>query len=121
MTTQMLGAEPPATLLALLGDRAAGMPLAVEGLVDSLVQSGQLSRSHGRWVLDASEAPLPQSLRDLILDRLDRLDPAAREVADTVAVGADGLSHEILQAVVSVAGDELVAAIRTAAAVSATT
>ena len=88
----ILGGDPPAELLALLAERSAGTPLFVGELIQALLDGGQLLRSGDGWALgpDAG-AVLPASVRDLILERLERLGPDDRRVLDLIAVYGDGV------------------------------
>jgi ABC-type transport system substrate-binding protein/class 3 adenylate cyclase len=71
----------PETLSARLLDQAEGNPFYLEELIRSLVDTGALLRSDGRWTF-AHEAPieLPSTVEKVILARLDRLSAGCRDV-----------------------------------------
>ncbi|MDO8669841.1 MAG: AAA family ATPase [Dehalococcoidia bacterium] len=95
----ILGEQAPAILLSLLEARAEGVPLFIEALIAALVDSGNLRRSQDGWTFDVEGTNvLPQSVRHLILERLDRLAPAQRRILDLIAVMGDTASHAVLQA-----------------------
>jgi DNA-binding CsgD family transcriptional regulator len=92
----LLGGEPPAALLGVLRERAAGTPLFVAALIRGLRDTGELFRSGGAWVLGGSPTAVPPVVRDLVLARLERLDPAARGLMELVAVAGDTASPAVL-------------------------
>ena len=95
---RMLGGEPPAGLDSVLRLRSAGVPLAVEGVLRGLLDSGALHRTPRSWVLEAIPSPLPQGLTQLVRDRLDHLGPAARAVVDLVSVSGGAIDDQLLAA-----------------------
>lgn len=104
----MLGGTPPSALLSLLESRAGGIPLFVEGLIEALRQAGTLTLAAGIWTLQpGAEAPLPTGLRDLLLERLDRLTVPERAVVEILAVCGDAASYEILGAAAGLPAPEL--------------
>src|SRR6266542_2987422 len=107
----LLGGEPPAALLGALRERAAGMPLFVTALIRGLRDTGELFRSGGAWVLGSgSLSAVPPVVRDLVLVRLERLDPADRALLELVAVAGDAAFLAILGRVGGPAEGELDAA-----------
>src|SRR6266542_911862 len=93
----LLGGEPPAALLGALRERAAGMPLFVTALIRGLRDTGGLFRSGGAWVLGSGTlTAVPPVVRDLVLARLERLDPADRALLELVAVASDAASAAVL-------------------------
>jgi class 3 adenylate cyclase/DNA-binding CsgD family transcriptional regulator len=93
----LLGDAAPASVLDL-STRAAGTPLFVEALIRGLLDAGALVRGDGGWAL-AGDRPmtLPRTVHDLIIDRLDLLDPAERSTVELIAHGAQGLPHDLLE------------------------
>ncbi len=89
-------------------DRTDGVPLFVEELTKSVVESGQLVASGGRYVVRGPAAPLaiPTSLQASLLARLDRL-AATRSVVQTAAALGRQFSHELISAVATMPQDQL--------------
>jgi class 3 adenylate cyclase/tetratricopeptide (TPR) repeat protein len=87
---------PPQVLEELLA-RADGVPLFVEELTLSLLESGQLREEGGQYVLPGPLVGLsiPASLRDLLMARLDRLGPG-KEFAQIGACIGREFSCELL-------------------------
>lgn len=64
-----------------------GNPLFIQASLESLVESGRLRREGGRWVgWNLEDLPAPASVRELVLQRMDRLGEDARTVAEVLAV-----------------------------------
>ena len=96
--TDILGTAPEGRLLDRLLDRTEGNPLFVE----ELLAAG----------LDGRGAA-PQSLNDAFMLRIERLVPAARQVARSVAVGIR-IGEPIIAEVSGISGDALHEALREA-------
>src|SRR5204862_223583 len=84
----LVGAEtlPPELERRLLA-RAEGNPFYLEELVRSMVEAGALRREDGGWSFDP-EVPveIPETIEKVILARVDRLSPSARELLGVAAV-----------------------------------
>src|SRR5262249_11468558 len=76
------GKSLPAEVVTQIADRADGVPLFIEELTRSVLESGLLREEVDRWVLDRALSPfaIPTSLHASLLARLDRL-ASARPVA----------------------------------------
>src|SRR6266487_2162042 len=81
-------------------DRTDGVPLFIEELTKSVVESGVLREAGDRYTLAGPLPPLaiPTSLNASLLARLDRLAPV-REVAQIGAALGRNFSHELISAV----------------------
>jgi tetratricopeptide (TPR) repeat protein len=81
-------------------DRTDGVPLFIEELTKTVVESGILTDAGDRYAVTGPVAPLaiPTSLHASLLARLDRLAPT-REVAQIGAVLGRSFSHELICAV----------------------
>jgi DNA-binding CsgD family transcriptional regulator len=91
----LLGGEPPPALLGVLRDRA------------------ELFRSGGAWVLGSgSPTAVPPVVRDLVLARLERLEPAERGLLELVAVAGDAASPPVLGRVGGTIAEEREPALR---------
>jgi len=92
-------ALPPEVLEQILS-HTDGVPLFVEELTKSVLESILLREAHDRYLLDAPLPALaiPTTLRDSLLARLDRLAPI-REIAQIGACIGREFSYELLAAV----------------------
>ncbi|MEV5984998.1 AAA family ATPase [Streptomyces sp. NPDC052051] len=99
--TGILAAEPDPARVEEIFERSDGNAFFVEELAVA-------SREDRR-------ADLSDSLRDLLLVRVDRLPETARRVVRTVAEGGSTVEHRLLAAVAGLAEDDLIEALRTAA------
>lgn len=88
----------PQEALDAVVSRSEGVPFFVEELVE---------------LVDGS---MPDTLRDLVLARFERLGDTAREVVGTVAVGGVQVDHDVLEQVWTGDRDELTSALREAVA-----
>jgi tetratricopeptide (TPR) repeat protein len=91
-------ALPPEVLEQILS-HTDGVPLFVEELTKSVLESTLLRETHDRYLLDAPLPALaiPTTLRDSLLARLDRLAPI-REIAQIGACIGREFSYELLAA-----------------------
>jgi predicted ATPase len=98
----------PAEIVEQIVARTDGVPLFVEELTKTVLESGLLRDAGDRYELDGSLPPLaiPATLHDSLMARLDRL-AAVKEVAQTAAVIGREFSHRLLAAVSPLTQDEL--------------
>jgi len=94
------GRDLPEAITRTIIGRADGVPLFVEELTKSLLESGLLREADGRLVLEGPLPPLaiPTTLQGSLLARLDRL-AATREVAQIGAAIGREFAYELLTAV----------------------
>jgi class 3 adenylate cyclase/tetratricopeptide (TPR) repeat protein len=102
------GKSLPAEVVAQIADRADGVPLFVEELTKSVLESGLLREEADRYVLDRALPPfaIPTSLHASLLARLDRL-ASARPVAQIGAAIGRQFHYALLRAVSSLPENEL--------------
>ena len=92
-------------------ERTDGVPLFVEELTKPVVEAGA-DRGHTVSAVPAVSLAVPATLHASQMGRLDRLGPAAKNVAQVgAAIGRD-FSHELLAAAVPLAEPELQEALR---------
>jgi len=89
----------PEALVTQIVNKADGIPLFVEELTKSVLESGELRDAGDHYTYAVGDhVSLPATLRDSLMARLDRV-PAVREVAQVgAAIGRD-FSYELLAAV----------------------
>ncbi len=106
-----LGALPPDVVDEIV-ERTDGVPLFVEELTKAVIEGGADRGSVSISAVPASSLAVPATLHTSLLGRLDRLGPAAKNVAQLgAAIGRD-FSHELLAAAVPLAEPELREALR---------
>jgi predicted ATPase/class 3 adenylate cyclase len=90
----------PDEVIKEIVSRADGMPLFVEELSRTVIESGLLEERDGRYILTKplSDLAIPTTLQDSLMARLDRLS-AAKDVAQLAATLGRDFSYELLEAV----------------------
>jgi class 3 adenylate cyclase/predicted ATPase len=98
----------PADVVEQIVVRTDGVPLFVEELTKTVLESGLLTDAGDHYELSGPLPPLaiPATLHDSLIARLDRLGPV-KEVAQIGAVIGREFSHEQLTAVSPLAADKL--------------
>jgi class 3 adenylate cyclase/predicted ATPase len=113
LVKEIAGGKPlPDEIVKQIADRTDGVPLFVEELTKSVLESGVLREETDRYVLSDIMRPLaiPTTLHDSLMARLDRL-ASVRLVAQIgAAIGRD-FSYMLLQAVSPISESELEAAL----------
>jgi predicted ATPase len=113
LVAQIAGGKAlPNQVIDQIADRTDGVPLFIEELTKSVLESGLLREEQDRYVLDGALAPfaIPTSLHDSLLARLDRL-ASVRRVAQIGATIGRQFSYDLLRAVSHLPEDELQAAL----------
>jgi class 3 adenylate cyclase/predicted ATPase len=102
----------PNEVVDQIADRTDGVPLFVEELTKSVLESGVLREEADRYVLDRTLRPfeIPTTLQDSLMARLDRLD-SVRLVAQIGAAIGREFSYALLRAVSRLPAGELEAAL----------
>jgi class 3 adenylate cyclase/predicted ATPase len=102
------GRALPDEVVAQIADRTDGVPLFVEELTKSVLESGLLREEGDRYVLDGAlpAFAIPTTLHASLLARLDRL-ASVRLVAQIGATIGREFSYELLRAVSRLPEDEL--------------
>jgi class 3 adenylate cyclase len=109
LVTQIAGGKTlPDEVLARIVERTDGVPLFVEELTKSVLESGLLHEEDGHYVLDGPLPPLaiPSSLHASLMARLDRL-ASVRRVAQIGAAFGRWFRYTLLRAVSGVSENEL--------------
>jgi len=113
LVDQIAGGKPlPESVVSEIVDRTDGVPLFVEELTKSLLESGLLREEADRYVLERALPPLaiPTSLQDSLMARLDRLG-SVRLVAQIGAAIGREFSYSLLRVVSRLPEDDLEAAL----------
>ena len=113
LVEQIAGGKPlPEEVSEQIANRTDGVPLFVEELTKSVLESGVLREEGHRYVLDRALQPfaIPTTLQDSLMARLDRL-ASVRLVAQIGAAIGREFSYALLRAVSRLSEDELQAAL----------
>ena len=91
------GKALPDEIMEIIAQRTDGVPLFVEELTKTILESGALKEGGERYILDGplSAIAIPTTLHDSLMARLDRLNPI-KEVAQTAACIGREFSHGLL-------------------------
>ena len=102
------GKALPEELIDEIIRKTDGMPLFVEEITKTVLESGQLREIDNAYVLDAPLRTLdiPSSLNDSLMTRLDRLQPM-REVTQMAACIGREFSHRLLVEIAQVDEQQL--------------
>jgi predicted ATPase len=98
---------PPEVVNQILA-RTDGVPLFIEELTKTLLESGQLAEQDGQYILDRPlpSLTIPTTLHASLTARLDRLAPV-KEVAQVGAALGREFSYELLSAVAGISAEQL--------------
>jgi predicted ATPase len=113
LVAQIAGGKAlPDEVVDQIAERTDGVPLFVEELTKSVLESGLLLEEADRYVLDGALPPfaIPTTLHDSLMARLDRL-ASVRLVAQTGAAIGREFSYALLRAVSRLSEVELQAAL----------
>jgi predicted ATPase len=113
LVAQLAGGKAlPEEVVAQIIDRTDGVPLFVEELTKSVLESGLLREDTDRFVLDGALRPfaIPTSLHDSLMARLDRL-ASVRPVAQIGAAIGREFPYTLMHAVSHLPEEELRAAL----------
>jgi tetratricopeptide (TPR) repeat protein len=114
MIEQVTGGKAlPAEVLEQVVAKTDGVPLFVEELTKTVLESGLLRAENGAYVLASALTPLaiPSTLQDSLMARLDRLGPV-KEIAQIGATIGREFSYRLLEALSPIAGLALQDALR---------
>jgi class 3 adenylate cyclase/tetratricopeptide (TPR) repeat protein len=102
------GRSLPEEVLEQIVAKTDGVPLFLEELTKTVMESGLLREEGGAYVLDAILTPLaiPSTLQDSLMARLDRLAPVKGTAQIGAAIGRE-FSYRLLEAVSPIMGPAL--------------
>jgi predicted ATPase len=86
-------------LAALVLDKADGVPFFLEELVKALQETGAIEQHEGQWRLTAQATgmPVPNTVEEVLMARIDRLAVGAKSVLQMGAVMGREFSGELLR------------------------
>jgi class 3 adenylate cyclase len=102
------GKALPAEILEQIVAKTDGVPLFVEELTKTVLESSMLREEDGGYVLASALTPLaiPSTLQDSLMARLDRLAPVKETAQVAAAIGRE-FSYRLPEAVSPIQGAEL--------------
>lgn len=102
----------PDEIVEIITQRTDGVPLFVEELTKTILESGALKEVGNRYVLNGplSTIAIPTTLHDSLMARLDRLQPI-KEVAQTAACIGREFAHGLLAKVTALPEPKLAVAL----------
>ena len=102
------GKALPAKVVEQIIKKTDGVPLFVEELTKTILESGQLQEEDGRFVATGTlqDVTIPATLHDSLMARLDRLG-AVKEVAQTAAAIGREFEYDLLSVVSSLSFEKL--------------
>src|SRR5215468_6712221 len=98
-------------LVRLVLDKAEGVPFFIEELVTSLRETGAIALQSGQWRLTARgpTVPVPDTVEEVLMARIDRLPEGAKSVLQVGAVMGREWSEALLREVAGLAEQDLMA------------
>jgi DNA-binding CsgD family transcriptional regulator len=115
MATACLEVEHLPAAVGRLLDDCDGLPFAVEEVLAAAVSSGEIVRDASGWHVDDDiSTGVPDSIAGSVRSRLDRLDPATRDVIVSAAVLGRQFDWTLLPGVAGVGETEALDALRRA-------
>ncbi len=102
------GKQLPSSVVELIAQRTDGVPLFVEELTKTVLESSSFRQSGNQLLLDGplDTVAIPSTLHDSLMARLDRLQPV-KEVAQTAACIGREFSHSLLASISPLSKGEL--------------
>ena len=93
----------------LILEKTEGVPFFIEELITSLKNQNiiGLKDEKYRLIKDIRDTPLPTTIQDVIMARIDALSEDAKRLLQTGAVAGREFSHHLLEKVVDIVKDEL--------------
>jgi len=110
------GGDPTPAFRRMIEERCEGNPFFIEEVLKALQQRGDLVYDNGRWrpTKDDPALAIPDSIRDAVRTRLDRLPSAALRTLQVAAVIGQSFELELLCRVREIDDEHLVEDLRAA-------
>ena len=108
-----LGPSLPDSLLPLIMKHSEGVPLFVDELLLSLLETNVLTKQDGVWKLSVhSIETIPYRIKELIQERIQRIDAQDQKVLMYAALSKGTVSHHVLCRLTQMNEDEFLSAIQ---------
>ena len=104
------GKALPEVIVEQIADKSGGVPLFIEEITRSILESGDLELDGERYTLRQSfhDFSIPSTLQDSLIARLDRLG-SAKDVVLTASIIGREFSYELIEAISTVPQETLLA------------
>lgn len=83
---RIIGCEAGARLRTVVQERTEGLPFFIEEITGAMLTGGHLTAERNGLELSKGEVPVPETVRDAVRIRADRLSPEARAAIEFAAV-----------------------------------
>ncbi|QOZ07459.1 AAA family ATPase [Bradyrhizobium sp. CCBAU 51765] len=112
LVERVAGRELPKEVVEEIIVKTDGVPLFLEELTKTVLESDLLTERHGRYVLSGPwrQLAIPATLTDSLMARLDRMGPFKRIAQIGATIGRE-FSYETLHAVANTPAEQIVAAL----------
>lgn len=112
LVERVAGRELPKEVVEEIIVKTDGVPLFLEELTKTVLESDLLTERHGRYVLSGPwrQLAIPATLTDSLMARLDRMGPFKRIAQIGATIGRE-FSYETLRAVANTPAEQIVAAL----------
>jgi DNA-binding CsgD family transcriptional regulator/nucleoside-triphosphatase THEP1 len=108
-----LGTALPDGFIPLIMKHSEGVPLYIDELLHSLLETDVLSMQDGVWVLSVhSIETIPYRIKELIKDRIQRIHSGDQKVLQYAAISKSTVSHRILHHLTQTNEDDFLSAIQ---------
>ncbi|GLR88420.1 AAA family ATPase [Bradyrhizobium iriomotense] len=112
LVERVAGRELPKEIVEEIIVKTDGVPLFLEELTKTVLESNLLTERHGRYVLSGEwrQLAIPATLTDSLMARLDRMGPFKKIAQIGATIGRE-FSYETLHAVANTPADQIEAAL----------
>lgn len=108
-----LGTALPDGFTSIIMKHSEGVPLFIDELLHSLLETGVLSKQDGVWILSVhSIETIPFRIKELIKDRIQRIHSGDHKVLLYAAISKSTVSHRILHRLTQMNEDDFLSAIQ---------
>ncbi|MBN2174333.1 MAG: AAA family ATPase [Bacteroidales bacterium] len=100
-------ASLPAEINQLIIERSAGNPFFIEEVIRSLIDEGMIEVKNNQFILteNIKYANIPESIDNVLLSRIDRLDEKTKELLKTASVIGRNFYYKVLEEAAATIGE----------------
>ncbi|MGC5327732.1 helix-turn-helix transcriptional regulator [Brevibacillus sp. SYSU BS000544] len=113
LVTNRLGTALPDGFIAFIMKHSEGVPLFIDELLLSLLETGVLSMQDGAWILSINSIEtIPYRIKELIKGRIQRINSSDQKVLLYAAISKGTVSHRILHRLTQMSEDDFLLSIQ---------